>query len=148
MFTPEWGSNSGSALSAPTHDLLGRSAIRLASIAALIGAVLLVYGWYVDVRRLRPLQTQAKHLTSALEESYQACTQPISRLLPTDSTDYLLEKHIDLPEDSTTHPDMASVPDWTQAASQYKAKALYVHSAADTLNVGLTNRSKEMAATP
>ena len=40
---------------------------------------------------------------------------------------------------------MASIPSWTQEASQYKAKALYVHSAADTLNVGLANRNKEMA---
>lgn len=145
LFTPGWGSNLLDNLSASMRDLLGRGAIRLASIAALVGAVLLIYGWYMDVRRLRPLQIQARNLANAMEESYQRCTQPVSRLLQTDSTDYLLEKHLDLPEASTTHPDMASVPDWTQSAQRYQAKALYVHSAADTLSLGLTNRSKELA---
>ncbi|WMP16149.1 ATP-binding protein [Thiothrix lacustris] len=144
MFTPEWGNKLLSSLSITIRESLGKGAIRLASITALIGAILLVYGWYVEVRRLRPLQAQARHLTSALEESYQACTQPVSRSLATDSTDYLVEKHIDLPEVSTTHPDMAVVPEWIKTASQYKAKALYVHSAADILNAGLSNRSDEL----
>ncbi|MGB5597861.1 MAG: AAA family ATPase [Thiothrix litoralis] len=144
MLMPDWGNQLLSDISVATLDWLSKTTIRLASIAALIGAVLLMYGWYVEVRRLRPLQTQAKNLTRALEESYQACTQPVSRQLATDSTDYLLEKHLDLPEASTTHPDMIAVPEWTKAASQYKAKALYVHSATDTLNVGLSNRNEEM----
>ncbi|WGZ94067.1 MAG: AAA family ATPase [Candidatus Thiothrix putei] len=145
MFTPEWGNKLLSAISTPTQDLVGRSAIRLASLAALVGAILLVYGWYVDVRRLRPLQTQANHLAAALDDSYQACTQPISRHLQTDSIDYLVEKHLDFPETSTNHPDMVAIPEWTQAARQYQSKALYVHSAADTLNIGLTNRRQELA---
>ncbi|OQX11553.1 MAG: hypothetical protein BWK73_17420 [Thiothrix lacustris] len=145
MFTPEWGNKLLNGVAASTLDFIGRSAIRLASVAALIGAVLLVYGWYVEMRHLRPLHHRAKHLRKAFEESYQACTQPLNRVLPTDSTDYLVGKHVEWPEASTTHPDMASIPAWTQEASQYKAKALYVHSAADTLNVGLANRNKEMA---
>ena len=144
MFTPEWGNKLLSGVSTAVLDSVGKGAIRLASVAALVGAVLLVYGWYVDMRRLRPLQSQAKNLTNVMNDSYQACTLPISRQIATDSTDYLLEKHLDLPEVSTTHPDMAHIPEWTQDASHYKAKALYVHSAADTLNAGLTNRSKEI----
>ncbi|UOG92838.1 MAG: AAA family ATPase [Candidatus Thiothrix sulfatifontis] len=144
MFTPEWGKDLLGNLSASWQDTLGRGAIRLASIAALVGAVLLVYGWYVEVRRLRPLQTHANHLAAAMENSYQACTQPVSRQLNTDSVDYLVEKHLDMPDTSTNHPDMASIPEWIHTTRLYKTKALYVHSAADTLNVGLTNRRAEL----
>ncbi len=144
MFTPEWGKSVLGNLSAALQDTLGRGAIRLASIAALVGAVLLVYGWYVEMRRLRPLQIQANHLAAAMENSYQACTQPVNRQLNTDSIDYLVEKHLDMPDNSTTHPDMASIPEWIQTTRLYKTKALYVHSAADTLNVGLANRREEL----
>ncbi|MEB4592659.1 AAA family ATPase [Candidatus Thiothrix sp. Deng01] len=144
LFTPEWGTHFLTAMTEGIRDLTGRTSIRLASIAALIGACLLVYGWYVDVRHLRPLQRQARNLASVMDESYQVCTQPVSRLLQTDSTDYLLAKHLELPESSNSHADMAAVPDWKQAALHYQAKALYVHSAADTLHTGLTNRNQEL----
>lgn len=144
LFTPEWGKSLLGNLSNGLPDTLGRGAIRLASLAALVGALLLMYGWYVEVRHLRPLQTQASSLATALENSYQACTQPVSRQLHTDSVDYLVEKHLDLPETSTTHPDMASIPGWIHTTRRYKTKALYVHSAVDTLNVGLTNRHNEL----
>lgn len=145
LFTPQWGSAVTDSLGDSLRDLLGRGAIRLASIAALVGAVLLLYGWYVDSRHLRPLQLQAKNLNEAMQESYQVCTQPVSRLLETNTTDYLVSKHLELPETSNRHADMASVPDWTKSAAQYQAKALYVHTAADTLNIGLDNRNKELA---
>lgn len=145
MFTPAWGSRITASLSSGTQDFLGKGAIRLASVTALIGAFLLMYGWYMDVRHLRPLQKQARNLTDAMDNSHQICTQPVSRLLQTDSTDYLLAKHLDLPDASNDHTDMASVPDWKQAAGHYQAKSLYVHSAADTLNIGLGNRRQELA---
>lgn len=144
LFTPDWGNSLLAAMSDGLREMLGRGAIRLASITALIGAVLLLYGWYVDARHLRPLQIQASNLHDAMQESYQVCTQPVSRLLETDSTDYLVAKHVDLPETSNQHADMASVPEWTKMASRYQAKALYLHTATDTLNTGLNNRSQEL----
>jgi exonuclease SbcC len=142
MFAPNLHVNTG--LSDPLRDVLGQNAIRVASVAALISAVLLVYGWYVDMRKVRPLQQQANQLVATLQKGYDACTQPVSRVLKPGTVDYLVEKNQEFPANSTDHADMASIPEWLKAAQNYDSKSLYILSAADTLNNGLTNRNHEL----
>lgn len=144
MFNPEWGRSLLAGLADNTRDMAGRAFIRIASVAALISAALLIYGWYVDMRHLRPLLKQSKNLHAAINESYEACTQPVNRQLPNEAIDYLVEKHLVFPDVSTDHADMGAIPDWSQSSLNYDTKPLYIHSAADTLNEGLNNRNKEL----
>lgn len=144
LLNPSWGQAITAALEPALRETLGRGAIRLASLAALISAALLVYGWYIDIRHLRPLRQQAENLDKAMQQSYQACTEPVSRLLASDSVDYLAARQVDFPADSYTHADMSAVPKWREDAKRYAAKALHVHIATDALKTALQNRQQEL----
>ena len=79
-----------------------------------------------------------------MQRGYDACTQPVSRVLKPETVDYLVEKNQEFPANSTDHADMTAIPEWLKAAQNYDSKSLYILSAADTLNSGLTNRNHEL----
>lgn len=122
----------------------GNNAIRLAAAAALSTAVLLVYGWYVDMRHLRPLQQRSRQWMQTLQQGYDASTLPVSRWLVAESTDYLLDKHQDMPAHSVEHPDLEAVPGWIQGIGDYATRTEELVSAVEILNSGMNSRSQEL----
>lgn len=145
LFAPEWWQNLLSNVDSDTLYNSGDIAIKIASASALLSAFFLVYGWYAEMRHMRPLQQRAHQLSQTLYKSYEVCTQSLKRQLHNDSIDYLVEKHIDLPDHSLQHEDLEKIPNWADKASRYETKVLYIHSAADTLHSGLKSRQKELA---
>ena len=122
-----------------TRDFLGRSLVRIASVLAIIGAGLLVYGWYIDMRHLKPLQNSAQQLVNTLQTAYNACIQPVRSLMGQETA-----QHFDQRPPAIVKPDndanaLADIPEWLAAVTTYATKPLYILRAADALNQGLTH---------
>jgi DNA repair exonuclease SbcCD ATPase subunit len=144
LFAPPASSHWLASLDSGLRDTLGRTAIRVAAITALISAALLLYGWYLDIRRMRPLRQQASNLANTLREGFHITNTPANEQLEgTTAAYYLLQTQTDIPTHSSDHADIAVLPEWAKSAERYEIHPSNVQSAADALNISMENRNRE-----
>ncbi len=144
LYQPAWGTNLLTSLDASTQDQLAKGAIRLASLAAIIAAGFLIYGWYIDARLQQPLHRQAAGLVATFQEGYDACSQAVSQQVQSKTAQYLSTRHPDLPAASSDQVDLAKVPKWIKAATSYETAHADLLNTADILNHGLASRKQEI----
>lgn len=142
-FTPTWGSGLLGGMSEGLRALLGSATLHIASALALVSAVLLIYGWYVDIRRLRPLRKQAGYLADVLLDGVAANDTPATGQVDEKVADYLHTTETGMPERSNEHPDIATIPEWSKGVYQYGVSPQQVQSAADALNISMESRNRE-----
>ncbi len=125
------------------REMLGQATIRIAVLLALGGAALLIYGWYVDMRRISPLRKQAGHLANTLLDGFAANNTPAVEQVDDEAATYLRETGLDMPERSSEHPDIAVIPEWAKEAQGYQTSPQNIQAAADALNVSMESRNRE-----
>lgn len=143
MFAPSLGSTLLANVENNLRETIGRTAIRVASITALISAILLIYGWWLDARHMSPLRKQARNLSSALQEALHLTNTPASEQLGGDAGQYLLQTQTDMPNRSSEHPDIAVIPEWAKSAERYETYPSNISSIADAVNISMENRNRE-----
>jgi exonuclease SbcC len=139
-----------SGMSENLRETLGKATIRIAAVIALVGAVLLIYGWFVDARRLRPLRLQANRLADTLLEGFDVTNTLADQQLDQDQNPevhdaarYLLETQTDIPAVSSDHPDIAVLPEWAESVRRYELSMNNLQGAADALNISMETRNRE-----
>lgn len=143
LFAPSMGSALLANIENSLRESIGRTAIRIASITALISAILLIYGWWLDARHMNPLRKQARSLSSAMQEALHLTNTPASEQLGGDAGQYLLQTQTDMPDRSSDHPDIAVIPEWAKSAERYETYPANISSIADAVNVSMENRNRE-----
>ncbi len=143
LFAPSVGSSLLTGIADNTRETVGRLAIRVASITALISAALLIYGWWMDARHMHPLRKQAKKLSGVLQEGLHLTNTPAPEQLGGEASQYLLQTQADIPERSSDHPDIAVIPEWAKSAERYETYPANISSIADALNISMENRNRE-----
>lgn len=142
LFAPALGSGLMSE-NGSLREMLGWATIQVAALMALVGAGLLVYGWYVDMRRIRPLRKQGTVLANALLDGVTANDAPLHEQVDEDAAVYLGESGLIIPERSSEHPDIAAIPEWAKAARNHVTSPQNIQAAADALNVSMESRNRE-----
>jgi DNA repair exonuclease SbcCD ATPase subunit len=144
LFAPVTGSQWLSNLDSDWRELLGRSAIRIAALSALASAAMLIYTWYLDMRRINPLRQHASNLANTLREGFHITNTPANEQLDGSSAaHYLLQTQTDIPIRSSEHADIAVIPEWAKSAESYEIHPSNIQSAADAINVSMENRNRE-----
>lgn len=143
LFTPLLGSQLLAGMDEGLRELLGRSTVRVAAVAALLSAGLLVYAWYVDVFKLAPLRRQADRLAEGLMDGYEATNTPADQQMLGRTAQYLLETQTDIPLRSSDHADIAVLPEWAISVRGYELAMVNLQRAADAINISMESRSRE-----
>jgi DNA repair exonuclease SbcCD ATPase subunit len=143
LFAPALGSQLLAGMNNWMREMLGQATIRIAALLALGGAGLLVYGWYVDMRRINPLRKQAGHLADALLDGLAVNDTPAVEQVDGNVAAYLYETEMDMPERSSGHPDIAVIPEWAKEVHGYQTSPQNIQAAADALNVSMESRNRE-----
>ena len=143
---PQWLSG----MSGDLREMLGKATIRVAALTALAGAALLIYGWFVEMRQLRPLRLQANRLADTLMEGFDVTNTPADQQLAQDNEPltheaarYVLQTQADIPAVSSDHPDIAVLPEWAESVRRYELNMNNLQGAADALNVSMEARNRE-----
>lgn len=143
---PQWLSG----MSGDLREMLGKATIRVAALTALAGAALLIYGWFVEMRQLRPLRLQANRLADTLMEGFDVTNTPADQQLAQDNEPltheaarYILQTQADIPAVSSDHPDIAVLPEWAESVRRYELNMNNLQGAADALNVSMEARNRE-----
>lgn len=143
LFSPLLGSQWLAGMDEGLRELLGRSTIRVASAAALLGAGLLMYAWYIDAFKLAPLRRQADHLAAELMEGYEVTNTPTDQQMLGRTARYLLETQTNIPLRSSDHADIAVLPEWATSVRGYELAMVNLQGAADAINISMESRNRE-----
>lgn len=143
LFAPGIGSTLLASMDASLRETIGRVSVRIASITALLSAILLIYGWYLEARRMPPLRRQAQSLSMALHEAFHLSNTPAVEQLESEAGQYLLQTQTDMPERSSDHPDIAVIPEWAKSAERYETYPSNISSIADAVNISMEQRNRE-----
>ncbi len=138
-----WQSMGITTPDATTRDWLGGLCIRLASLAAIAGAAFLVYGWYLDMKYLQPLEKQAETLKDTLYTGYQTAIKPVAELLQPSATTYFSSEKLGVNEsvlDTERQAELAQMPEWLNSIPHYTSKPLHLLRATDTLHQVFTHQ--------
>ena len=144
---PQWLSG----MSGDLREMLGKATIRVAALTALAGAALLIYGWFVEMRQLRPLRLQANRLADTLMEGFDVTNTPADQQLAQDNEPlthdaarYILQTQADIPAVSSDHPDIAVLPEWAESVRRYELNMNNLQGAADALEVSVDTCNREL----
>lgn len=139
-----------SGMSNDLREMLGKATIRVAALTALVGAALLIYAWFVEMRQLRPLRLQADRLANTLMEGFDITNTPADEQLTRSDEPlahevarYILQTQTDIPAVSSDHPDIAVLPEWTESVRRYELSTANLQGAIDALNASMENRNRE-----
>lgn len=143
LFAPALGSQLLDGMSDWMREMLGQATIRIAAIMALAGAALLVYGWYVDMRRMRPLRQQAAHLADALQSGLAANDMPTMEQVDERVAAYLRETETEGDKHRSEHPALALIPESINRVQDFTVSPQNIQEAADALNVSMESRNRE-----
>ena len=136
---PVWQTLGLTVPTAILRDLSGRLLVRIASLMAIVGAGLLVYGWLVDSRHLKPLQQYAAQLRDALKSGYDTSVQPVLGLIKTETAQYFHDKPLVTHTTDKDEETLQAIPEWLAGVNDYTIKPLYVLRTSDTLNQALAH---------
>lgn len=143
LFAPTLGSVFLSGMDNALREMLGRTTIRVAAFCALISAGMLIYGWFLEMRRVRPLHQQSDNLADTLLEGFSVTNTPANEQIALPAAHYILQTQTDIPVHSSEHPDIAVIPEWAKSVRDFSLNPSHVQSAADVLNISMESRNRE-----